>query len=470
MAPEVFDEKKKLLQELSWSENPFVKDLRLGSREEFLKYYCPFDAKAVLLLGPKGTGKTSTLYYVRFSLPEAEFLPVFFKEPPQNLEQLAQQAGVAGEGLFSAFLGFLGLHPDKNLPISRKQLADRLREKDKKVVLFVDEAHLEKDPGMYMEFKYLLDEVPNLRIVFCALGKDNFPDSLLHLIGDSGIFVRHGFSEAEMRQIVAHRIRSVGGVELVPFPESFLRSVLSEQNLLSPRYVFDELTAYLAEIAAGRAKAAKPSGQYSPRGIDDSHSLASAAASRSVFRLAQVPLQQETRQQKPQEPGYEEPQGPSETKPAHMPMLSKRQLYQESQKGGIPQSSAGLAQNPAVRASAVPEYVPAKPQQSAALGPKMTVSNASWWDELSPSQATILKLLLQNADGIPLSDILSKTGLSQNTAFNALYQLRGEDAAEIGRKPRVPFPLVIVKHKLVGGKKKNIYYVASKIQKLFSMH
>jgi len=36
---DIFDAKQRLLKELGWSENPFVKDLRTQDKEVFMKYY-----------------------------------------------------------------------------------------------------------------------------------------------------------------------------------------------------------------------------------------------------------------------------------------------------------------------------------------------------------------------------------------------------------------------------------------------
>jgi DNA-binding CsgD family transcriptional regulator len=114
---------------------------------------------------------------------------------------------------------------------------------------------------------------------------------------------------------------------------------------------------------------------------------------------------------------------------------------------------------------------------SGALEPKpagqtlsfLTTMHAEWWVQLSPSQQQILSLLLQSQAGLTLAQIMAKTGLSQNTAFNALYQLRGDDRAEIARKPEVPFPLISVKKQVVGRKKRNIYFANEKIRNIFTM-
>src|SRR3989338_11095001 len=45
---DVFGAKEKLLGELGWQENQFVKDLRIYDRESFLRYYCPLDGGKVL--------------------------------------------------------------------------------------------------------------------------------------------------------------------------------------------------------------------------------------------------------------------------------------------------------------------------------------------------------------------------------------------------------------------------------------
>lgn len=382
---EVFEAKERLLKELGWSENPFVKDLRSASREEFLKYYCPFessiilrkmafDSKACMLFGPKGVGKTSALYFVSYSLPGKDFLPIFFKEPPRTINDLALQSGLFQKGPLDFLSGLFG-----RKEYSRQDVVNRLKGHDKKVVFFMDEAHLEKNEDMYMEFKYLLDDVPNLRLVVSALGREGFPDSLMQLIGEGNTFQRTGFNDKEMRTIIEHRVSSVGGSGLKPFSEAFLRSVLSEQNLLSPRYVFDELNNYLAGLAVGDSKW-KGAAEY---------------ANDSLIQSAIV----------------------------------------NSMEAG-----------------------------------KLTKSHAEWWYSLSPSQQAVMELLLKNPAGMSLSEIMSATSLAQNTAFNALYQLRGDDSAELERKKDVPFPLVAVKQKVAGGRKKNVYAVSPKVRNVFTMH
>ncbi|MFA4946014.1 MAG: ATP-binding protein [Candidatus Micrarchaeia archaeon] len=381
---EVFEARVKLLQELGWSENPFVKDLRASDRDSFLKYYCPFEgakilerlafeSKACLLFGPKGVGKTSALYYVSYGLPESEFDCVFLKEPPKSLDDLAEAFNCKpSENWISRLLG------GKPAKVTRKGLADCLKRRSKKIVLFVDEAHLVEDKSMYMEFKYLLDDVPRLRMVFSALGKADFPDSLLQLVGESNCFQRREFSEQEMRRIIEHRIAAVGGKGLKPFPDAFLSDALKGQNLLSPRYVFDELNAFLAKLALGKSE----------------------------------------------------------------------------WKGAVE-----YADNPIIQ-SAI----------RGARGETLAKGNAAWWNQLSPSQRQILELLVRKGEGVVLSDIRKETGLSQNTAFNALYQLRGDDKAELKRKPGVPFPLVRVEAQMVGGRKRNVYVAVEKVRNLFTLH
>ncbi len=387
---EVFEAKERLLKELGWSENPFVKDLRTSDRESFLKYYRPFeaatilqkmafDSKACLLLGPKGVGKTSALYYVLYSLPAGEFDVVFLKEPPQNLTELAGELGYPTKGGFiESILSVFGRAREKT--VSRAELIDWLKKRGKKLALFVDEAHLE--PEMFMEFKYLLDDVPNLRMIICALGREGFPDSLIQLIGENNVFQRKGFTEKEMIEIISHRISAVGGTGLKPFPEAFLKEVFSDRNLLSPRYVFDELNAFLASLALGKSKW------------------------KGAVEYANDPIVQ---------------------------AAIARSLEEEREA-------------------------------------KITTSHADWWVLLSPSQKTVLEALLKaGGKGLTLSDIRVQTKLSENTAFNALYQLRGDDEAEKKRKPEVPFPLVRAQTRLVGGKKKNVYAVDEKIKNLFTM-
>lgn len=381
----VFNAKDKLLTSLGWSENPFVKDLRAGEKEAFLKYYYPldaakvleklaFDAKACLLLGPKGVGKTSALYYINYLLP-AEFEKTMFKEPPGNLNELADAVGLSrGTGI--SFIPFLAGKRD----VTRQEISRFLRKttEHKKLVWFIDEAQL--GPEMYMEFKYLLDDVPNLRIVFSALDKSKFPDSLLHLIGMANVFARNKFTRSEMEVIIEHRITSVGGKGTAPFTGKALDGVLTEQNLLSPRYVFDELNSHLAKLALG----------------------------------------------------------------------------EETQE---PYADDLIVQGAIKRSKDQPQLTDYA----------FTTSHASWWQLLSPSQRAIVSQLV-DGEGVSLSDLMKKTSLTQNTVFNALYQLRGDDKAEKQRKPEIPFPLVMVKQQFVGKRKKNLYFLNSKIKNLLTTH
>ncbi len=387
---EVFEAKEKLLKELNWSENPFVKDLRTSDKNAFLKYYyaleaqkilqkLAFDSKACMLLGPKGVGKTSALFFVKYSLPEKEYDVIFFKEPPQSMQDLAEEAGLVSKGgLMQALSKLLGGSEKK---ISREEVIGKLKNKGKKIVFFIDEAPLEKNQDMYMEFKYLLDDAPNLRLVICALGKEGFPDSLVQLIGEHNVFTRKGFTQQEMVAIIEHRIKAVGGKALKPFPEVFLEKTLTEQNLLSPRYVFDELNNFLAGLAMGKSEW-------------------QAASEYAGDSLIQGVISQSAREKKE----------------------------------------------------------------------KLTTSHADWWIQLSPSQKQIVEKLIRFQNGLTLSEIMKETGLSQNTAFNALYQMRGDDEAERKRKPQVPFPLIQVQGKSVGGRKKNLYFVDQKIKNLFTLH
>jgi GTPase SAR1 family protein len=363
----IFEQKEKLLKGLNWSENPFVKDLRVQDKATFLNFYYPleaksivkslaFDSKACLLLGPKGVGKTSAMYYVYYSLPETEFDKKFIKEPPETIEELSKELGVEN----SSFLGLI------KKPVNREYIASKLRSFKKKIAILVDEAHLLKNSSMYMEFKYLMDSVPNVRFVFSALDKESFPDSLIQLIGEKQVFQRKNFTKEEMKEIILKRINAVGGIE-IPFEEAYLNEILTEHNLLTPRYIFDELNIKLASMI----------------GVEN---------------------------------GFE----------AQAPVKSDK-------------------------------------------NENITTIHADWWVLLSPSQKTIITTLLKN-DGLTLQDLIDSTKLGQNTVFNALYQLRGDDEAEIKRKPSIPFPLILTKTNMVGKRKKNNYFINPKIKNLFTLH
>jgi len=439
-----FEAKDHLLEQLGWEENPFVKDLRAYDRETFLQYYLPFEAthlvnrlafdtKACLLLGPKGVGKTSALYYVYHNLPKGEFLPIFLKEPPATLEALAGEVGLSRQqegGILGSIGSILGLGSRKNLPISRQELADFLKGRSKKVVIFLDEAHLAPNPAIYMELKYLLDEVPNLRLVMSALGKEPFPDSLLHLIGEPNVFQRRAFSVKEMVKLISHRVRAVGGQGVEPFDKRFLAAIFTEQNLLTPRYIFDELNSYLASLAMG----GKPS---------DILSEYHENRSRKRENLVEEGVEEEVLEQEADEQPY------SDDPIVKSAVKRSLEMSKESKKGKTEEEEKPL---------------PAHASKG------LTKGNADWWVLLSPSQQQVIDFLLKSGEGRSLAELMKSTGLRQDTCFNALYQLRGSDANEVKRKPEVPFPLIVVKGRRVGRRKKNVYFLNPKIRNLFTMH
>ncbi|VVC72255.1 Uncharacterised protein [uncultured archaeon] len=370
---------------------------------------------------------------------------MFFKEPPATVDDLALQSGFAPKtGVFGALKGIFSRN--QRAPITRLQLADQLRAHNKKLVFFIDEAHLAA-PGMYMEFKYLLDDVPNLRIVFCALGKENFPDSLVQLIGEHNVLTRTGFSQREMRGIIEHRITAVGGKGLRPFDDALLSRILTGQNLLTPRYVFDEINEYLAAMATQRSAALS----RVPKEYRHNDFVVSA-----VSHAAEI-------EQKGTSDALQ--MGNAENYETHAGTDSLAATGKKALKGKhLARKALGAHAEPQNEQESAPVSGFSRPRA------QMTTSHASWWSSLSPSQSQILTLLLQNEAGLSLADLMKQTGLAQNTAFNALYQLRGEDEAEKKRKPDVPFPLVHTQAKKVGGRKRNLYTVSPKIHNLFTLH
>jgi hypothetical protein len=342
-----------------------------------------------------------------------------FKEIPSSLDELAREIGLRrSEGILDAIVSALGGGKKKQRDFSRSELAAHFKRatRERKAILFLDEAHLERAPEMYMEFKYLLDEVPNLRAVIVALDKEGFPDSLLQLVGEGNAFQRKAFTAHEMRQIIEHRIAAAGGRGVAPFPEAFLKELLKDERmLLSPRYVFDELNAFLAALALGKSKW-RGAAEYA------NDALVQAAIEDAIAAR---------------------PKGKSE---------GMVEVAEEREQGRQGQEFIDMAKDAEARDK------------------KLTTTHADWWALLSPSQRQILELLIRNPDGLTLADIKRETALAENTAFNALYQLRGDDDAEKRRKPSVPWPLVNVEGKAVGGRKKNVYRVDEKIKNLFTLH
>ena len=459
----VFEAKQELMSVLGWSENPFVKDLRLENKDDFLKFYCPFesasmlkklafDTKACILLGPKGVGKTSALHYVLYSLPKEEFVTFFFKQPPESLDEFAAEIGAAKHGLVHKIRSmFAGKKPKG---ATRAQIAERVRYFDnRKVVFFIDEAHLLKNADMYMEFKYLLDELPDLRMVLCALGKDSFPDSLLHIVGEGNVLYRNKFASKEMREIIAHRIAAVGGSALVPFDSEFLEKTFTEQNLLTPRYVFDELNNYLADLALDENRMDKLRTKR-PKVISVSEAKNDPANKQTI-----------TPEMTDLEKQYE-----SDSLVAGIIAESKNARQAKSNAKSIVDADKNAEKEDAEEGSETEASDSAEPKANGHSLNFLTTMHAEWWVQLSPSQQQILSLLLPSTAGLTLAQIMAKTKLSQNTAFNALYQLRGDDKAEIARKPEVPFPLISVKKQVVGKKKRNIYFANEKIRNIFTMN
>jgi len=464
----VFEAKQELMSVLGWSENPFVKDLRLENKEDFLKFYCPFesasmvkklafDTKACILLGPKGVGKTSALHYVMYSLPKEEFVTFFFKQPPESLDEFAAEIGAAKHGIVHKIRSmFAGKKPKG---ATRSQIAERVRYFDNhKVVFFIDEAHLLKNTDMYMEFKYLLDELPDLRMVLCALGKDSFPDSLLHIVGEGNVFYRNKFVAKEMREIIAHRIAAVGGSGLVPFDSEFLDKTFTEQNLLTPRYVFDELNNYLADLALDDKRMDKLRAKR-PKVI--SVTDAKKAENTTGTSQTQTIIPEMTALEKQYE---------HDSLVAGIIEESKNARQAKQNEKNIVDADKNAQQEDTEEGSETEASDSAEPKANGHSLNFLTTMHAEWWVQLSPSQQQILSLLLPSTAGLTLAQIMAKTKLSQNTAFNALYQLRGDDKAEIARKPEVPFPLISVKKQVVGKKKRNIYFANEKIRNIFTMN
>jgi len=466
----VFEAKQELMSVLGWSENPFVKDLRLENKEDFLKFYCPFesasmlkklafDTKACILLGPKGVGKTSALHYVMYSLPKEEFVAFFFKQPPESLDEFAGEIGAAKHGIVHKIRSMFAGNKPKGA--TRAQIAERVRYFDnRKVVFFIDEAHLLKNTDMYMEFKYLLDELPDLRMVLCALGKDSFPDSLLHIVGEGNVFYRNKFAAKEMREIIAHRIAAVGGSGLVPFDSEFLDKTFTEQNLLTPRYVFDELNNYLADLALDEKRMDKLRAKR-PKVVSVSDAKAGNAAGASqTITPAMTDLEKQYEQDTLVAGIIAESKNARQAKSSEKNIVDADKNADEEE--GAAQDAEEGDENEARGAS--------EPKATGHSLNFLTTMHAEWWVQLSPSQQQILSLLLPSTAGLTLAQIMAKTKLSQNTAFNALYQLRGDDKAEIARKPEVPFPLISVKKQVVGKKKRNIYFANEKIRNIFTMN
>ncbi len=455
----VFEAKQELLRVLGWSENPFVKDLRLENPEEFLKFYYPFesagilrrlafDAKACMLLGPKGVGKTSALHFVMYSLPQEEFVSMLFKQPPESLGELALEMGIGRRGIVSKIKSLFA--PKKARGVTRSEIAARIKSMGRNVAFFLDEAHLLSNKEMYMELKYLLDDVPNLRMVLSALGQDAFPDSLVQLVGEGNVFTRNHFSAREMREIISHRIGAVGGRGIEPFDEDALEKVFSEQNLLSPRYVFDELNNHLADLA------------LDPKRMDK---LRMKMAVMREWEQQDDRRRAARQERKELETKKEQKKADLEEKYAHDPLIQS--VIREERAAGAEPGKETAAEGGGIAESFKAEKAPvAAPAKSLSF---LTTMHAEWWVQLSPSQQSIMSLLLSSPAGLTLAQIMSKTGLSQNTAFNALYQLRGDDKAELGRKPQVPFPLIAVNKQLAGNKKRNIYFANEKIRNLFTM-
>ncbi len=448
-ATNVFQAKDRLLKELKWSENPFVKDLRVQDKETFMQYYAPldgvkiverlaFDVKACAILGPKGVGKTSALFYVLYSLPDTEFDKIMLKEPPLDLTEMAKLCGLEKKpGVLGSILNALG--KKQEYKIERAELISYIKTKTntKKLVIFVDEVHLNLQ--LAMEYKYLLDEIPNLRMIFCGLELSGLPDSLVQLIGEKNIFHRNSFSKQEMLDIIAHRIHAAGGKGIAPFSQEYLNSILTEQNLLTPRYVFDELNNELAKIANGDAGVTHH--------IEDEFIASVVKKAKEhphISRLTPNPnaviIDGDAQSAKQTPFGFDVPQ--------------TKQEKTKTTKTTTRQTKTNVEDD---------VFKPSHVLSS------ITTSHAPWWQQLSPSQQQVISTLVQK-DALSLNEIMEYTGLTQNTVFNALYQLRGEDAAEKKRKPDVPFPLVMAKATMAGKKKKNLYSINSKIKNLFTLH
>lgn len=208
------------------SRNPFTLDinpsLMVGYRPQLAKLLKNIEQqqKILLLTGPTGSGKTSTISYLVSE--KSNF--ILLNKPPRDLNGLINISDI-----FIKDLPFF-VRIFKRKPKTIEEVPEFLNKTIKThKVLFVDEAH-EAGIEVLEWFRVLSDQVNNLTIVFSALPV--FDDILIKNLETLKKRIvekieLNALTKEETEELIRKRIASVGGTDIKPFSYNAVNHIYS---------------------------------------------------------------------------------------------------------------------------------------------------------------------------------------------------------------------------------------------------
>ncbi len=200
---------KEWLEKAGWSGNPFtftiLPELFVGYAEQTSKLLSAIEEKhkIVLIVGPTGSGKTTTLKWMSSHLPE-KYDYVYIGKPPKHPEEFVQ---IFNEK-YGSWLPFFRL---KNMYQIPSFLNKRIRKKH--LVVMYDEAQ-ESSVDILEWLRVLGDQVDNMSIVLSGL--PSFENHVLDKLETlrRRIVVKIGLlslTKEETANLIRKRIQKVGG-------------------------------------------------------------------------------------------------------------------------------------------------------------------------------------------------------------------------------------------------------------------
>ncbi len=211
-----------------WSENPFslriLPQLFVGYADQTqqLGYCIANRSKVVLLLGPTGAGKTTTLKWLEARTDENNIF-YYLTKLPDKPEDLAEAVkGIFKPSIYDVLANFFGVKVTLlNLPkYVNKKLGKR------HLFLLVDECH-ESDTKVLEWLRTMVDQIDNMSVIMAGLPtfearlKQDL-ETLLNRVTQKIELV--ALSKLEMEEMIRKRVVFAGGKE-IPFSREAIEAI-----------------------------------------------------------------------------------------------------------------------------------------------------------------------------------------------------------------------------------------------------
>lgn len=207
-----------------WRENPFTLEIK---PELFVGYHQQINMilssirenqKHLLLLGPTGAGKTTTLFWIKSQIErDNNVLMVYLPKPPTKEQQIIDIfKSIVDTGVFGRIYNGL-FRKDLSIYTVSDYVSKRIR--NKKLVLIIDEAH-ETRMNILEWFRTIIDQIPGATLLLSGLPKlkDEQLSSLETLKQRIMNMVElDSLDKNETFQLIKKRVESVGGKGVEPF-------------------------------------------------------------------------------------------------------------------------------------------------------------------------------------------------------------------------------------------------------------